>query len=104
MLIVDESVLDRFRGPGRCGYCRKQVKRLEPHHHIPRGIGGGSRIDHPYNLIGLCGTFSGGDDCHRRVTDGEIDGSEILALIAAREGVLQDHIMATLYEILRAPK
>ena len=99
MQIIDEPLLDRFRCQGFCEWCRQRTRqRIEPHHYfIRRGMGGGSRLDHPYNLIGLCGP--GLNNCHNRVHDGHILKIDLLLIVADREQVSQDQIKETLWAI-----
>ena len=45
-----------------------------------------------WNLIALCETFTGGDNCHDSVHAGCILREDLLAIVAQREGVLQADI------------
>lgn len=99
MTIVDDSLLDEFRGTIACGWCRRVSQgRLDPHHLFGRGHGGGSRLDHRWNLIALCRA------CHNDVHAGHIRRADLLAMVAVREGVLQDQIEAEIYRLLRTAK
>ncbi len=82
-----------------CEWCKKRVRRREPHHIFSRGSG---RIDHRYNLISLCAVFSGGSNCHHEVHQGHILRESLLAIVAQREGVSQTDIRATLLRLRRA--
>jgi hypothetical protein len=99
---IDAKLLNVFRDKRHCEYCKCFAwKRLEPHHLQRRKMNGWARLDIPINLISLC---SGVYGCHAKVTAGEIDDSEILALVATREGVLQSDIEQTIASILRRGK
>jgi hypothetical protein len=102
--IIDEILLDEFRGPGRCEYCGKMVKNTEPHHLWTRGFGGGSRLDIRINIIALCSTFAGGDSCHHKAHNGRIKRQELLAIVAAREGVTPEWIEEEIYRLRRTRK
>jgi hypothetical protein len=97
---IDEALLDRFRGRGRCEYCHRQCRNREPHHIRQRGIGGWSRVDVPINLISLGSAMPGDCNCHGRFHVGHIPRCDLLALVAAREGVLQGEIEAEMDRIL----
>lgn len=104
MRIVDESVLAAFRSALRCGYCGLWLRhRAHPHHLRAKGLGGGSRIDHPWNLIALGGEWDCG--CHLQHHAGhEPLYCHLLAKVAAREGVLQHQIEDWISLVLRLPK
>lgn len=96
MIVIDEDCLDRFRSASPCEWCKKPQNRREPHHAIAaRGMGGGGRIDVPENLIGLC------IECHAKVHAGRIIKADLVAVIAARMGKLQDDVIAVVREIWR---
>jgi len=108
MIIIDEVCLDRFRRSERCEYCNRPTPDgTDPHHaFIKRGMGGGSRLDVPCNLAGLCRGYYCGlwVSCHQAAHEGRIHPADIQAIIARREGMLQDQIWEYLYELLRRPK
>lgn len=101
MRVTNESVLDQFRGPGICEVCGKRVRNREPHHIQARGMGGGSRLDVPINLVATCAAFSGGDDCHRKAHDGHIPRRVFLEIVARREGLTADQVQERIWEMLR---
>lgn len=101
MRIIDEDCLRSFRGPGVCEYCGKRVRKRHPHHLHTRGAG---RIDAAINLVSLCETFAGGDNCHDRVHNGAIDKAELLDIVARREGMSVDAIVEMIYAIRQTPK
>jgi hypothetical protein len=98
MILVDENLLYRFRGPGKCEWCDKHHQARHPHHLLARGMGGGGRLDHRLNLIALCPV------CHNEVHCGVIMRCDLLAKVAVREGILQREILNKLYEIRRSLK
>ena len=105
--IINKPLLESFRQKERCEYCGLVVSTwqgstLEPHHHPQRrGMSGGTRLDIPLNLIALCSRGPRG--CHQRFHAGEILGFDLLAIIAAREGVLQTDIEDTIRWLLMPP-
>ncbi len=97
MQIINEALLDRFR-QRRCEWCHAGPP-CQPHHLLTRGMGGGGRIDHPWNLIGLC------HYCHRSHHDGNAPLTcDLLAMVAAREAVSQEDIIVEMGRIRRADK
>ena len=101
MRIIDEKLLSRFRGPGFCDWCKKYVRGRHPHHLWRRGIGGAWRMDLAINLAALCYAFQGGDNCHERAHSGEILRCDLLAIVAAREGVQQADIEREMWRLRR---
>ncbi len=61
-------------------------------------------MDHSWNLVALCGVFTGGLNCHLEVTAGRIPQCSMFAVVAQREGRLQDEIEGELKRILALPK
>lgn len=104
MRIIDEATLDLFRSKSHCEWCGRWTSRPEPHHWIAKGMGGGRRLDVPWNLIALCGPNPMGVGCHRLAEDGHIPRRALLAVIAKRERQPQEAIEAELWEIIRQPK
>lgn len=98
MIIKNPRLLREFRRAVRCEHCKRpMLYGCDPHHHKPKGMGGGSCLDIRINLISLC------RECHDDVGQG-IPECTILLLIAVREGALQDDIDAVRNLILRLPK
>ena len=62
----------------RCELCNAAGK-LEVHHIFPRGMGGGGRLDIPWNLLVVC------RDCHQHCQAGKIPKREQLGIAAERE-------------------
>jgi hypothetical protein len=76
MRVIDDTVLDRFRGPGRCEWCKRDCIR-RPHHVRTRGAGGG---DVERNIVGIC------DPCHDNTHRGlEPTREQLEQLIERRE-------------------
>ena len=103
MKIVDEKMLDLFRGEGRCELCGKTCKVREPHHVLARGMGGGRRLDIRLNLIALGSTRNYECQCHSNV-DSERGLCRSLAAIAKRENVPVNDISDVWFFILRLDK
>jgi hypothetical protein len=102
MILIDERTLDTFRQKTVCEYCGRHCPQgLDPHHVFSRGHGGGTRLDHPYNLIALCRGFQNGAwiSCHQRAQAGQITRREILAIVAARERLTPEDLLAFLIEL-----
>ena len=102
MVVIDEKLLDTFRGPGLCGVCGRYCRRREPHHHKPRGHGAGSRLDIPENLIAVGSAFDCG--CHVRIENGNVARKFVLAKIAARLGKTPEECWQRICDVLREPK
>lgn len=99
MRIVDETLLDVFRQSPRCEWCRLLTPTgCDPHHIHAKGFGGGGRLDVAINLIALC------RECHTLVHGGFILRRCLLAIVAQREGRLQDDIEAEIMLLRRLPK
>lgn len=96
-----QATLDWFKARPRCEWCGKPNRSgLDPHHAIhKRGIGGGSRLDIPWNLVALCRW-----PCHEDAERGRITKADMLGVISAREGVPQDTIDAFLKRLRRSGK
>lgn len=99
MEIIDDELLDFFRESFRCEWCKKATIVDCHHYWYRRGIGGGSRLDHPWNLVSLC---RADHDAHHQ---GNVPTrTDLLAIVAAREGVLQDDIIAELLRLRNLPR
>lgn len=95
MKLVDESVLDKFRGE-RCELCH--LRAGEPHHIRAKGMGGGGRCDHPFNLVSLC------RPCHTAVHNGSISREFLSRIVAEREDVSRSAMCEYLDWLLRQSK
>ena len=100
MIIEDPELLSLFRLPGPCEYCGRLCPwGRDPAHIFARGLGGGSQVDIRENIVSLCRV------CH---TDSHAGNRplrcDLLALAAAREGVLQADIERVVFDLLRLPK
>jgi hypothetical protein len=100
MRIVDHKPMERFRSAGHCSWCGKWQDRRQPHHvYLRRGLGGSHRIDLAINLIGLCRW------CHAMHHAGQRPLTrDLLAVVAAREGVSQGYIEAEIARVRRMDK
>lgn len=97
MRIVDEQLLEEFRH-GPCCWCGKRGP-TDAAHVFARGMGGGSRLDVRINLCSLCRA------CHWFSHSGHRPlRCDLLALVAAREGLQQAEIEREIFRLLREPK
>lgn len=103
MTIIDPAVLALFRNKRKCELCGQPTPGgCEPHHAYHRGIGGGSRLDHEWNLIGLCGPGWDKVGCHRLAHDGNVPRQAIWQAIGKRYGVSGEVAQERVWELLRA--
>lgn len=100
MKIISEAVLDRFRAVKKCQWCGREINegRAHPHHWRHRGMGGGSRLDIPENLIAVDWW------CHQMMEARVIHPDAVLYVIALREKTTPDAIVDKINELLRTPK
>lgn len=94
MQIIDDDLLLDFRLSFRCEWCGRKGPVDCHHYWYRRGMGGGSRLDHPWNLVAICRSCH--DDHHAGHRPLRID---LLAIVAAREGVTQDEITQELLRL-----
>jgi hypothetical protein len=106
MILKDTNLLRQFHERTKCEFCGRSGEHMEAHHFwFFRGIGGGSRLDHRYNLIALC---RGWDEygrywsCHEAAQGGLIPRNMLLEIVARREGVTPEAIVAELERIRAA--
>jgi len=108
MIIKDDTVLELFRDVLLCEWCGRQLPGgADPHHwRYKRGMGGGSRLDHPYNLVSMCRGFTNGGwkSCHEEAERHEITQAQLLNLVATRENVSPERIECELRRIRNLPK
>jgi len=95
---VDEAMRARFRGVGRCPWCG-QWAYLQCAHVLARGMGGGRVLDVPINLVPLCARCHVDSHAGRRPL-----ACDLLAVVGAREGLLQHEIERRVRYLARAPK
>ncbi len=99
MRIVDEALLETFRAKQKCEWCGRKVYRCEAAHVTGKGMGGWRRIDLAINVLGLC------TQCHADHHNGNRPlACDLLAVVAAREGMLQRDIEKEIYRLRRIPK
>jgi hypothetical protein len=101
--ITDEALLNRFRGPGPCEWCKKPCRNREAAHVFCKGFGGWARLDVAVNVVALGGPWD--CNCHGSHHDGNRPlRCDLLAVVAQREGLLQGQIEETVWRLLRTPK
>lgn len=101
MILKDERCLKNFRGLRTCAWCGRW-RQCDAAHLRRRGLGGGTRIDHPWNVCSLCSGMFGCHAAHHR--DEQPLLCDLEAIVAAREGVLQGDLKRFWYACLAAPK
>lgn len=107
VIVKSPKTLKRFRDVGKCSWCgRPTPDGCDPHHLVKRGMGGGSRLDIPGNLVSLCRGYYRGQwvSCHDDAERGDITRESLLAVVAAREGVMQADILAEIKRVQALPK
>ena len=95
--ILSPETLARFRRPGPCAGCKVWCPVRVPHHIIPRGLGGGNQLDHPFNLLSV-GWWC---PCHRLMQEGKISQEEQWALVAERECVSVRRVLEVIRGLCR---
>lgn len=94
MKIVDESALKECRG-WHCEVCGYGDRWAVPHHIFSRGAG---RVDIRWNLIAVCPV------CHWDIHNGDIPQSELLRIVALRDGTTPEAIREEVARIRRLDK
>jgi hypothetical protein len=89
MVIISDKFLRRWKRRSRCEWCGIQPGHHR-HHIQPRGSGSGKRLDVALNLITLC--FF----CHDLATRNELDQLGFQTVVAKREGVSFDDLVAVI--------
>lgn len=102
MILRDPDILSEFRGPGPCQLCNRPCRVRECAHILAKGMGGGGRLDHRWNLIALGGPWECG--CHARQHGGTIPIRALWEAVAKREGRTVDEIQTELHRIRKLPK
>lgn len=95
MRIINEKLLRTFAGAGQCAWCGRYVSVRHAHHIHSKGAG---RLDVCVNLVSLC------PQDHAGVHNGDLDRYDLLAVVAVREGLMQDEIEAVIHELRRWDK
>jgi len=93
--IIDEAVLDLFRGVA-CEICGRPGSS-EPHHVSARGMGSGKRLDVAINLLAVCRR------CHTHIESGNIRRRVVLAVVADRERMTVDLLEQSIWQLQREP-
>lgn len=101
MKIVNELLIRSFGGPGICEVCLNKVRQRDCHHVFSRGAG---RLDISANLISVCSVFSGGDNCHHLIHQGNIARDDLLKVIGDRDGIDWESIEDCIFALRRADK
>lgn len=97
MRVVDPDALDRIRALP-CAWCGARPLS-EAAHLFARGHGGGLRVDLRQNLVSLCRLD------HQMHHDGhEPTRVQLLAVVAAREGITVEQLQDLLWRVMRAEK
>ncbi len=87
MNILNRSVLNRFRSPGYCEHCGRWCDVREAAHVFTKGVGGGSQIDHPFNVVGLGTAFACGCHTRQHQTNRNPSRDDLLEIVAKRTGL-----------------
>ncbi len=108
MRIVRPDIVAWFAKQTRCEHCKRHCPNgCDPHHYwYFSQIGSGSKMDHPWNLVSLCRGWTNGHwaSCHDDAHSGRILKVSLLAIVAAREGLIQPQIERVLRRLYLAPK
>lgn len=102
MRVADEKTLDLFRTPGRCESCYKWCRKRFPHHLFCRQMGSSSRIDLPWNLIALGGSFD--CQCHDEAHKNKTANQRLISIVEKREGLADGEIEQKVWDLRRKPK
>lgn len=95
MKIINEELLKSLAVAGRCEWCRKQCKLLEPHHIFTRGAG---RLDISVNLIALGSSIGFPQcQCHAECHSGEISRNDLLIAVGHRHKLKAYQIEEVVY-------
>lgn len=98
-LVIDDDMLDYFRRKTFCELCGKPCPQgCDPDHVQCRGMGGGSRIDTPLNIVHPC------RECHNKRHAGLIPRSRLWAIIDARYGLAPGTAQSSVNCLLRRNK
>lgn len=96
MRVQNDALRKTFNAKKRCEYCSKGFPQgLDPHHVPTRGAGGS---DFRCMLMAVC------RECHSTRIDTPEGAAECLAIIATREGVTVEDLVAVHHALLRLPK
>ena len=102
MIIIDNALLRTARSL-RCEYCDRLCGYpTERHHIVPRGMGGGNRLDVAENLVDLGGAFD--CRCHEDAQKGVITKKELFCAAGRRLGTSGLKCKNKVNKLLRAPK
>lgn len=101
MKIIDEDFLEQVRRRPACEFCGRRTRNGLDAHHFPiaKGMGNGSQLDHPWNLMALC------RKCHTSHHAGnQPTRDQLYEVLECRELVTRLMIWTELNRILRLQK
>ncbi len=96
MKVLNPDLLATYRTK-RCAVCSRNYG-VCGHHFYAKGMGGGSQLDIPENLLPLC------VECHDKAHWGKIERPELLRLIAARLGKTPEECQQVIWDTLARRK
>ena len=99
MILEDEPLLENFRNKKKCECCGRKCKSTDAAHIIPRGLGGGGRVDIPGNLVSLrrwCHSHQG--------LAGGPSLDDLKRIVEKRDGVQWSEVEEAVHAIQRLPK
>ncbi len=93
MTCTAHQALSAARARPYCEICgRPNDGHFQAAHVLTRGMGGGSEVSHPWNLLGLCA------DCHQRQHTEGVSGI-LFGLVARRVGRPVEQIKQVVREL-----
>ncbi len=96
MKYTEKWALEEARGRARCEVCLRLCDRLEAHHVVAKGHGGGKTLNLPMNLLGVHR-----HPCHEGIQGREEEGCR---LVGMRTGLDAAFVRERLWQLLRAPR
>lgn len=99
MRVADKGPLAAYQGKGMCEWCRRSYLVRHAAHVYARGMGGGSTLNHPWNLVSLCW------QCHWNNHNArEPTRQDLLKVVAWREQLRPEELLRELHRMLRLDK
>lgn len=92
---INDDLLAAFARQNKCEHCNCQGP-VEGHHIFSRGLGGGTRLDIPINLIAICRRCHDGYHNRRDPTQ-----AALLRIAARREGVTYNVAVDLMFRLRR---
>lgn len=97
MIREDETLLDLFRGAGRCEWCLRWCELRHAAHIFARGMGSGGRLDVRFNVVAICW------QCHQENHAGRKPKREdLLAAVAQRHNLTPEEVEDIIHVYRRA--